>query len=461
MKRRQLKRQRQQLRKWFLRGGLFFIIGSWILSPFAVGIKVVAQTDNSSVNIPKQAIQSQQIVSQNMDAMWNDILNSGIWEAMVWVGTLFTVGLLTIWVSKVLKDSLNNELSVDYLTSFVWLFLVLLLLINDGAGLRTTVLGLRELINLTNEKVLSVQVGNLTLEESFNNVVQSTNFNSWEQQRRMECESLVTEATKANCHQELGQEIKETEDALKEQNPRFLSGQWIANAVGDSFQRLLEVMLFGVGIAFQWLVEITLLLTALISPLAVAGSLLPLQQRPLFTWLVGFYSVGLCKLFYNIIVGLVAHILSHNTPSGNPSGGTIIVAIAVGFLSPILAVGLAAGGGMTTFMSLGALMTAAGGKALGMALGAAGKGLGMAGRAAAPGLKAGARGVANAAGASFRSGYGAARGRPRYSSSGGGSPSSPQRPAPRLSPGRPRLQSAAGSVTVLPPNAPNPKTRRL
>lgn len=198
-------------------------------------------------------------------------------------------------------------------------------------------------------------------------------------------------------------------------------------------------MLFGVGIAFQWLVEITLLLTALISPLAVAGSLLPLQQRPLFTWLLGFYSVGLCKLFYNIIVGLVAYILSNNTSSGNPSGGTIIIAIAVGILSPILAVGLAAGGGMATFMSLGSLMAQAGGVVGGL-------GLGMAGRAATPALQAGARGVANAANANFRTGYGAAR-RPRYSSGGGlsggggGSPRLPQRPSP------PQLPSAAGSVT--------------
>ncbi len=427
------RQQRKQLIILFLRGGLFFVVGSWILSPFLVGQRVVAQTNNSSVNVLNQGLQSQQIVSQNLQAMWNDVLNSGIWEAMVWVGTLFTVVLLTIWVSKVLRDSLNNELSVDYLTSFLWLFLVLLLLINDGANLRNTVLGLRELINLTNEEVLAVQVGSLTLEESFNNVVQSTNFNSWVQQRRTQCNSLTDAQAQAKCNQDLNQEIKNNEDALKQQNPNLLSGQWIANAVGDAFQRGLEIMLFGVGIAFQWLVEITLLLTALISPLAVAGSLLPLQQRPLFTWLLGFYSVGLCKLFYNIIVGLVAHILTNNTPSGNPSGGTIIIAIAVGILSPILAVGLAAGGGMATFMSLGSLMSQAGGVVGGLGLGLAGKGLGMAGRrGVAPALQAGARSVANAANANFRSGYGAARGRPRYSSSGGGSPRSPQRPSPPL-----------------------------
>ena len=188
------RQQREQVIKYFLRVGLFFVVGSWFLSPFLVGQKVVAQTNNSSVYLLNQCIQSQQIVSQNLDTMWNDVLNSGVWDAMVWVGTLFTVGLLTIWVSKVLRDSLNNELSIDYLTSFLWLFLVLLLLINDGANLRNTVLGLRELINLTNEEVLAVQVGSFTLEESFNNVVQSANFNSWVQQKTIVCVSLPDES---------------------------------------------------------------------------------------------------------------------------------------------------------------------------------------------------------------------------------------------------------------------------
>ena len=107
------RQQREQLTKYFLRVGLFFVVGSWISSPFLVGQRVVAQTNNSSVNVLNQGIQSQQIVSQNLDTMWNDVLNSGVWDAMVWVGTLFTVALLTIWVSKVLRDSLNNELSVD------------------------------------------------------------------------------------------------------------------------------------------------------------------------------------------------------------------------------------------------------------------------------------------------------------------------------------------------------------
>jgi hypothetical protein len=441
--------QRQQLIKWYWQGGLFFVIGSWVLSPFVVGEKVVAQNSTSS-DILQGGIQSQQLISQAMDDMWTDILTSGVWDAMVWFGSFVGVLLTVIWVVQVTKSSLNNELSLEYFSSFLWLFLVLILLVNDGALLRDSVLGIRGLINFTNEQVLEVQIGSLSLEESFNNIIQTNTLDNWRQQKLSECAKESDPQKRQDCEDQVDAELKEYENQIQQQNPGFSVNpvQWAKDSIGDAFQKTLEVMLFGVGIAFQWLVEITLLLTALIAPLAVAGSLLPLQQKPLFTWLLGFYSVGLCKLFYNIIVGLVAHLLTNSTPSGNPSGGTILMAIAVGILSPILAVGLAAGGGMTTFLSLGSLMAAAGVQGVG----AAAKGV----TAVAKAAPAIGRGIYSAAekvqgAANFGS---SSSGRPRYSSSSGGGKSS-QRPPP------PRLQSAAGSVSVMSSNSPNPPARRI
>jgi hypothetical protein len=49
-----------------------------------------------------------------------------------------------------------------------------------------------------------------------------------------------------------------------------------------------------------------MLLTALLGPLAVGGSLLPVGQKAIFAWLTGFFSVGMIKLCFNIISGLVA-----------------------------------------------------------------------------------------------------------------------------------------------------------
>ncbi len=53
--------------------------------------------------------------------------------------------------------------------------------------------------------------------------------------------------------------------------------------------------LFALAIAFQWIIEVCMLLTALLGPLAVGGSLLPVGQKAIFAWLTGFFSVGMIK----------------------------------------------------------------------------------------------------------------------------------------------------------------------
>ncbi len=407
--------------------GLFLVAGSILLSPFFLNEKVIAQTNNPSPgNIVSDGIKGQQAVTEALNQMWDDILTSGVWDAMVWVATFFVTGLIALWVVLLVKDSLENELSSEYFSAFFWLFLVLLLLLNQGSLLRDVVLGFRAIINHTNEEVLAVQVKGVTLEDSFNKIITANTFDSWYQQEKSRCEAEAKPELKQKCWSELDTKKKEYEQQLaaqKKSNGGLFQG--FKDSIGDGLQRLLELWMLGMGIAFQWLVEITLLLTALLAPLAVAGSLLPLKQRPLFTWLTGFYSVGLCKLFYNIIVGLVAHILSHTTTSGNPSGGTIIFAMAVGVLAPILAVALAAGGGMTTLMSIGSLASLAGGAAAGAGMGAA---AGVAGMTF--GAAKGAIGNAMSKGGEAGGARGGG-GRPRYSS--GGRPNVPPQLPPASS----------------------------
>ncbi|MCT7997474.1 hypothetical protein [Laspinema olomoucense] len=116
------------------------------------------------------------------------------------------------------------------------------------------------------------------------------------------------------------------------------------------FQIAVKGLLISLSIAFQWIVEISWLLTALLGPLAVGGSLLPVGQKAIWAWLSGFFSVAMVKLSFNIISGLVATLIvkaEQNDP--------LIFAFAVGLLSPILAVILASGAGMAVFNSLSSL----------------------------------------------------------------------------------------------------------
>ncbi|WP_373695828.1 hypothetical protein [Brunnivagina elsteri] len=104
------------------------------------------------------------------------------------------------------------------------------------------------------------------------------------------------------------------------------------------------------GIAFQWIIEVCMLLTALLGPLAVGGSLLPVGSKAIFAWLTGFFSVGMIKLCFNIISGLISTMVL-NSDNNDP----MIFAFAIGILAPILSVVLAAGGGMAVFRSFSSI----------------------------------------------------------------------------------------------------------
>lgn len=101
-------------------------------------------------------------------------------------------------------------------------------------------------------------------------------------------------------------------------------------------------------LAFQWafanVLEISMLLTGLMGPLAVAGSLLPFGPKSIFTWIIGFFSLGMAQISYNIIVGMCAVVIV-NADITDVNGFLVIV----GLLGPALALAIATGGGISVF----------------------------------------------------------------------------------------------------------------
>ena len=92
-----------------------------------------------------------------------------------------------------------------------------------------------------------------------------------------------------------------------------------------------------------------MLLTGLIGPIAVAGSIIPLQGRPLWAWLVGFFSLGLAKFSYNILVGLAATVVVAADAQTQGDFGFLLL---ISVLAPILALAIAGGAGMAVFRSI-------------------------------------------------------------------------------------------------------------
>ena len=284
---------------------------------------------------------------------WADVIKSGggLYGALANLGMLFAVGTLVFWAVTYAKALLED----DYFKSaeeIVWVLVVTALLANQGQLLATGTLALRGIINQVNQTVLASTSSSVSLQEAYKQIMQETGKQDVAQGLVSQCATLADPDQQKACL-----------DNAKAQSQQITGGQQSSgfqkflDDVGGVLQTNLLTMaawgwLMAFGIAFQWVVEVSMLLTGLLAPLAVGGSLLPIGQKAIFAWLTGFFSVGIVKLSFNIIVGLIATVVL-NAGDSDP----MVFAFASSILAPILALALAAGGGMAVFSSLSGAST--------------------------------------------------------------------------------------------------------
>ncbi len=91
-----------------------------------------------------------------------------------------------------------------------------------------------------------------------------------------------------------------------------------------------------------------MLLTALLGPVAVGGSLTPLgATNSLAAWLTGFFSIAFAKLGFNIVAGLAA-------VAANIAGPTdpLPLATITAVFAPVLSAAIATGGGLAVWQAM-------------------------------------------------------------------------------------------------------------
>lgn len=110
----------------------------------------------------------------------------------------------------------------------------------------------------------------------------------------------------------------------------------------------------GSGAAFVWLTELALFLTALLGPLAVGLSLLPVGNRAIFAWLTGFLSIAFAKLFYFILTGLSSLVVLNAVSNVSVVDfvDSVLIGIFIGALAPLLSLAVCVSGGRAVFQSL-------------------------------------------------------------------------------------------------------------
>ncbi|MGL5836210.1 MAG: hypothetical protein ACRC1Z_23695 [Waterburya sp.] len=149
-------------------------------------------------------------------------------------------------------------------------------------------------------------------------------------------------------------------------NGNLLEGV-VNNATGiitGIFSTPFIVFTTGILIAWQWafvnFMEMVLILTAIIAPIALGLSFIYSSSNPMFGWFSGFSGLLLYQFSYAVLVGFVATILANTEQVG---GGIPALITDLGFtfvlsiLAPIVAVGIGALGGFVLFQSLSGVVS--------------------------------------------------------------------------------------------------------
>lgn len=316
---------------------------------------IVAQVTPGSTgqgsSIAQDGANASAAISAAMDKLWIDVLGGGLYGAIASLGVFFAVGTLLIFMVQWFKAMIEGD-NPQAFSEIVWPLLVIVLLANNATVLSACTLQLRGIINQVNQTILTSTSGSLQLQEAYQQALSQLGNEAVAKSMASQCAAVGEPNQQAECLKNATQQAQQQAGSSQQQSSGdniFTRdyGKEIQEGISNVFAVAVKGWLIAFGIAFQWIVEVSLLLTALLGPLAVGGSLLPVGQRAIFAWLTGFFSVGMVKLSFNIIVGLVATLVINAK-----NADSMVFAFATGLLAPVLSLILAAGGGMSVFNSL-------------------------------------------------------------------------------------------------------------
>ena len=331
-----------------------------------------------STSLIKDSIEQIESIQDAWDTRWTDIFTStnGLYLGINQCAAFFLVGTFIFFAVGWVKDAVERGI-FPALPHIIWILVISTLLYNNGTMLGIATLGIRNVINDQTKTVLEIQVGDVSMLEALNDVVVSQQAKDLIQREYADCEAKEGQA-QIDCLIEAG---KRTERRLQDeyQNTGFWSPGvqrlWarvkaitekveqdyqdspntttnplvdilLETVVQTTNQALAQSFLKGWQWAFSSLLELAMLLTGLMGPIAVAGSAMPLQARPLWAWLTGFFSLGMAKFSYNVIIGLAATVLVTADAQSQSDFGFLLL---IGVLAPILALAIAGGAGMAVF----------------------------------------------------------------------------------------------------------------
>lgn len=307
------------------------------------------------------AINGADIIYKSFENDWAELASgrSSIYTAVVAVSMLVAVVLVSFASLGWYRKFAESGFSCDFVSEMVFPLLVILMLTNNGYLLANTIIAFKDVSANLNRSILSITRNGVKLKDAIRNVNADQSFVLATQTALAKCEKLKdseidgkgnTTSPRQTCIKKITEKAQlEAQLARKKKglgsgsgswNPLDIGGELVNNAV----QGFVYVILSGLSAGFQYIVQLSFLLIAYVAPIFLAMSLLPFESKPLYAWLSGWLGLTLVLISYSIIVGIVASAIV-DKPSSNPLLMQLIQAI----FSPLLAVAIGTGGGMSVF----------------------------------------------------------------------------------------------------------------
>jgi hypothetical protein len=332
---------------------------------------------NTGVTITREIIQGaangSDLIVKVFEQDWQDLASgqSPIYSAVVLTSTLIAVALVSFWSLGWYRQISDEGFSHNVISEMVFPLLVILMLTNNGVMLANSSLALRNATVKLNSSILNITKNGVTLRDAIRTVNLDQSFILATQTAIAECDKVTrsntptpgnttnppTTPTPGNTTNSRQQCIDETiqkaqEEAQKIRRERGLragSGSWnpldvTGELINNYIQGFIYIILSGLSAGFQYVVQLSFLLVAYVAPIFLALSLLPVSPKPIYAWLSGWLGLTLVLISYSIIVGIIATSIV-NVPSTNP----LITQLLQAIFSPLLAVAIGTGGGMSVF----------------------------------------------------------------------------------------------------------------
>jgi hypothetical protein len=270
---------------------------------------VLAQVTGGRTII-EDSINQVESVQTAWDERWTDIFDgtNGLYNGINEFASLIVVGAFLFFAVGWVKEAIERGI-FPALPNVLWMLVIFVLLFNNGAMLGSITLGIRNLINDQTRVVLDVQIGEVSMLEALNDVIVSQQAKAVIQQQYTECEAKEGQA-QIDCFLEAGERAEQIIDreyrargwvtagverllarvrAITQQVTESAANGNIAdqlgwltnlareNLIATAGQSLAQQVLKGFQWAFANLIELAMLLTGLMGPIAVAGSVIPLR----------------------------------------------------------------------------------------------------------------------------------------------------------------------------------------